>query len=66
MPDIWTKHPDIVLDILQKAGFECGVNPTILPQKENGIERSPRNTCRFVYPGGYAEFYIHKIWYYRR
>lgn len=61
MPDIWTKHPDIVLDTLQKAGFMCGIRPTILPEKENGIERKPENTCRFGLNDSYVELYIHKI-----
>lgn len=59
-PDIWTKNPEIVLDVLQKAGFECGVRPTILAEKEKGIERRPENTCRFTWKDGYAEFYIHR------
>ena len=58
-PDIWTKHPKIVKEVLQKAGFKCGVKPTILPEKY-GIERKPEWTCRFKWEGGYAEFYIHK------
>lgn len=60
-PDIWTKHPDIILDVLQKAGFKCGVRSTILPEKEKGIKRKPENTCRFEWEDGYAELYVHKI-----
>jgi len=60
MPDIWTKHPEVVRDILAKAGFKCGVEPTILPAREAGIERKKEWTCRFEWRGGYAEFYIHK------
>ena len=57
-PDIWTKHPEIVREVLQKAGFKCGVKPTILPEKGKDIERKPEWTCRFEWTGGYAEFYI--------
>jgi len=59
-PDIWTKHPEIVRNVLVKAGFECGVKPTILPERD-GIIRKPEWTCRYTWEDGYAEFYIHKI-----
>ncbi|MEM3154748.1 MAG: hypothetical protein QW165_04260 [Candidatus Woesearchaeota archaeon] len=59
-PDIWTKHPGLVRDVLIRAGFECGVKPTILPEK-NGIPRSPEWTCRYTWEKGYAEFYIHQL-----
>jgi len=25
MPDIWTKHPEIVRELLKEAGYTCGV-----------------------------------------
>lgn len=61
MPDIWTKHPQIVREVLERAGFKCNVEPTILPTKEPGITRKREWTCRFSWPGGYAEFYVHDV-----
>ena len=34
MPDIWTKHPDIVRDLLQAGSFKCGVEPRILKGRD--------------------------------
>lgn len=61
MPDLWTKHPDLVLKVLKEAGFTCGVKPTILPQREAGITRRPERTCRFSGKGWYAELYVHDL-----
>ena len=39
MPDVWTKHPEIVRSLLEEGGFTCGVAPRILKG------RDPAWTC---------------------
>ena len=34
MADIWTKHPEIVRDLLKEGGFQCGVEPRILKGRD--------------------------------
>jgi hypothetical protein len=53
MPDVWTKHPDIVRDLLKDAGFKCGVEGRFLKG------RDPAWTC--VYDGKTikGDLYIH-------
>ena len=34
MPDIWTKHPEIVRDLLQVGSFKCGVEPRVLKGRD--------------------------------
>lgn len=55
MPDIWTKHPEIIRRVLEEAGFQCGVTPKIL------TTRKPQETCRFEKEGLVAEFYVHPV-----
>ncbi|MGH7277418.1 MAG: hypothetical protein ACREJG_01880 [Candidatus Rokuibacteriota bacterium] len=55
MPDIWTKHPDIVRDLLKEAGFTCGAEPRFLKP------RDPAWTC--IYDGRTmkGDLYIHTV-----
>jgi hypothetical protein len=53
MPDIWTKHPDIVRDLLKEAGFTCGTEPRFLKP------RDPAWTCTFDGPRMKGDLYIH-------
>jgi hypothetical protein len=53
MPDIWTKHPDIVRDLLREAGFNCGAEPRFLKP------RDPAWTCTFDGPRMKGDLYIH-------
>ena len=53
MPDIWTKHPDIVRDLLREAGFTCGAEPRFLKP------RDPAWTCIFDGPRIKGDLYIH-------
>ena len=53
MPDIWTKHPDIVRDLLKEAGFRCGVEGRFLKG------RDPAWTCAFDGKTMYGDLYIH-------
>jgi hypothetical protein len=34
MPDVWTRHPDLVRDLLKEAGFTCGVEPRFLKGRD--------------------------------
>jgi hypothetical protein len=54
VPDIWTEHPDIVRDLLQEAGFTCGVEPRILEG------RDPEWTCIVDGPRIGGDIYIHQ------
>jgi hypothetical protein len=36
MPDIWTKHPDIVRGLLKEAGFTCGTEARFLKPRDPG------------------------------
>lgn len=55
MPDIWTKHPDIVRDLLKEAGFICGVEPRFLKG------RDPAWTCTFDGKTIRGDLYIHHV-----
>ncbi len=54
MPDIWTEHPEIVRDLLQEAGFTCGVEPRILEG------RDPDWTCIIDGQRIGGDIYIHQ------
>ena len=54
MPDIWTEHPEIVRDLLQEAGFSCGVEPRILEG------RDPDWTCIIDGQRIGGDIYIHQ------
>lgn len=53
MPDVWTKHPDIVRDLLTEAGFRCGVEPRFLKP------RDPEWTCAYDGKSMKGDLYIH-------
>jgi hypothetical protein len=53
MPDIWTKHPEIVRDLLKEAGFTCGTEPRFLKP------RDPAWTCAYDGPRMKGDLYIH-------
>jgi hypothetical protein len=55
VPDVWTKHPDIVKSLLQEAGFTCGVESRFLKP------RDPAWTC--IYDGKQmkGDLYIHSV-----
>ena len=55
MPDIWTKHPEIVRDLVKEAGFSCGVEGRFLPG------RDPDWTCIFDGPNIRGDLYIHHV-----
>jgi len=55
MPDIWTKHPDIVRDLLKEAGFTCGVKPRFLES------RDPAWTCAFDGQRMKGDLYVHHV-----
>lgn len=55
MPDIWTKHPEIVRDLLKEAGFKCGVEPRILKG------RDPNWTCVVDGKSMWGDLYIHNV-----
>ena len=55
MPDIWTKHPEIVRDLLKEAGFRCGVEGRFLKG------RDPAWTCAFDGKAMYGDLYIHHV-----
>lgn len=54
MPDIWTEYPEIVRDLLQEAGFTCGVAPRILKG------RDPDWTCIIDGERIGGDIYIHQ------
>ena len=54
MPDIWTERTDIVRDLLQEAGFTCGVEPRILEG------RDPEWTCIIDGDDMGGDIYIHR------
>jgi hypothetical protein len=54
LPDVWTKHPEIVRDLLREAGFTCGVEPRIL------MGRDPDWTCIFDGKNIAGDIYIHE------
>lgn len=53
MPDVWTKHPDIVRDLLKDAGFTCGVKGRFLQG------RDPAWTCIYDGKTMKGDLYIH-------
>jgi hypothetical protein len=53
MPDIWTKHPDIVRDLLKEAGFTCGTQARFLKP------RDPAWTCIYDGKTMKGDLYIH-------
>lgn len=55
MPDIWTKHPEIVRSLLQEGGFTCGVAPRILKG------RDPTWTCIVDGRTLRGDLYIHHV-----
>ena len=55
MPDIYTKHPDIVKNLLETGGFRCGIEPRILKP------RDPEWTCGVDGEGYYGDIYIHHL-----
>ena len=55
MPDLWTKHPDLVRDLLKEAGFQCGVEARFLKG------RDPAWTCVFDGPSIKGDLYIHPV-----
>lgn len=34
MPDVWTRYPEIVRDLLQEGGFKCGAEPRVLKERD--------------------------------
>jgi hypothetical protein len=54
LPDIWTEHPEIVRDLLEEAGFTCGVEPRILEG------RDPDWTCIVDGERIGGDIYIHQ------
>ncbi len=54
MPDVWTEYPEIVRDLLQEAGFNCGVEPRILEG------RDPDWTCIIDGQRIGGDIYIHQ------
>ena len=55
MPDVWTRHPDVVRDLLREAGFTCGVTGRFLPG------RDPAWTCIFDGTNMRGDLYIHHV-----
>ena len=55
MPDVWTKHPEIVRDLLKEGGFTCGVEPRVLKG------RDPAWTCIIDGKRIRGDIYIHHV-----
>lgn len=55
MPDVWTKHPDIVRELLKEGGFTCGVAPRVLKG------RDPAWTCVIDGKRISGDIYIHHV-----
>jgi len=55
MPDVWTKHPVIVRDLLKEGGFKCGVAPRVLK------DRDPAWTCIIDGKQLRGDIYIHHV-----
>ena len=55
MPDIWTKHPEIVRDLLKEAGFKCGAEARFLKP------RDPAWTCIYDGKTMKGDLYIHNV-----
>jgi hypothetical protein len=55
MPDVWTKHPDIVRDLLKEAGFKCGVEGRFLKGRDQAW------TCIYDGKTMKGDLYIHHV-----
>jgi hypothetical protein len=55
MPDVWTRYPDIVRDLLKEGGFKCGVAPRVLKG------RDPAWTCVIDGKKISGDLYIHHV-----
>jgi hypothetical protein len=55
MPDIWTKHPEIVRDLLKAGGLKCGVEPRIVKDKD------PSMTCVVDGENLWGDIYINHV-----
>ena len=55
MPDVWTRHPVIVRDLLEQGGFKCGVAPRVLK------DRDPAWTCIVDGKRMSGDLYIHHV-----
>lgn len=55
MPDVWTRYPDIVRDLLKEGGFTCGVTPRVLKG------RDPAWTCVIDGKRISGDIYIHHV-----
>lgn len=55
MPDIWTKHPEIVRDLLKAGGLRCGVEPRIVKDKD------PSMTCAVDGENLWGDIYINHV-----
>jgi hypothetical protein len=55
MPDVWTRYPDLVRDLLKEGGFTCGVAPRVLK------DRDPAWTCIIDGKAIGGDLYIHPI-----
>jgi hypothetical protein len=55
MPDVWTKHPDIVRDLLKEAGFTCGTQGRFLKG------RDPAWTCIYDGKNMKGDLYVHHV-----
>jgi hypothetical protein len=55
MPDIWTKHPDIVRDLLKEAGFTCGAEARFLKPRDREW------TCIYDGKSLKGDLYIHNV-----
>ena len=55
MPDVWTRYPDIVRDLLKEGGFKCGVAPRVLKG------RDPAWTCVIDGKTISGDLYIHHV-----
>jgi len=55
LPDIWTKYPEIVRDLLQEGGFKCGAEPRVLKG------RDPSWTCIIDGKTISGDLYIHHV-----
>lgn len=53
MPDIRTQNPELVRDLLEQAGFRCGVEPRVLEG------RDPAWTCAIDGDDLSGDLYIH-------
>jgi len=55
MPDIWTKHPELVRSLLEEGGLTCGVAPRVLK------DRDPSWTCIVDGRMISGDLYIHHV-----